>query len=121
MTNLDHPSPDNTDAKAQGPSWAEELVLRLRELELRLGNLKPADGWQSLTAEQLAARAGALNEEESSDDASLTETLFQRLCRGLSEEGFAEDAIASFINARLHTERLPYCNAAEVSEALHHS
>jgi hypothetical protein len=111
---------ESAHAQDKCPKWAEELVVRLRGLEIQLGNLKPDDGWQSLTAQSLAERAARLNAQEGNAelDASLTETLFQRLCRGLSEEGFGPEAIAAMVNCRLHSERLPYCSTDDVDEVL---
>ena len=103
------------------PGWAEQLIARIRALEIQLGNIRPdEDGWQSLTAQELAQRAMAVNVEDNVGeiDASLTETLFERVCRGLNEEGYDSAAIAAMFNARIRSGRLPYCSAEEVEDTL---
>jgi hypothetical protein len=100
------------------PRWADELIVRIKELELELGNITPEGGkdWQVSNVEDLYHRTGS---DTGQADEGTVETLFQQVARGLSKEGFGPEDIAAMINSRVPSGgRLPYCNAAEVRAAL---
>lgn len=107
------------------PKWAEDLILKIRALEIQLGNVRPGMGtkadedWQAQHFSKLAAKLSDDSDDEARHAEAAVEALFKKIAKGLSEEPFTVDEIAQFINARVAPEsRLPYCNAAEVSEAL---
>ena len=97
------------------PKWAHELIEQIGALEIRLGNVRPSGDWKAATLQDVYKR---LAEGADSFDDSVVETLFQKVSQGLTQEGFGAADIAAFINVRIPSDRLPYCSAAEVAEAL---
>lgn len=99
------------------PKWADELITRLFKIEVGLGNLRPK-GEQKAFAEKPLKSLAEL--EDLADQQSAAEALFQKIAKGLTDEGFTPEQIAAFVNARVNDgfSKLPYCNAAEVTEAL---
>jgi hypothetical protein len=93
-------------------------------LEIQLGNIRPGmgkagdDDWKSQKLEQLLTKVEGDDEDLRNAEASV-EAIFRKVAKGLTDEGFAPPAIAAIVNARVAPEmKLPYCNAAEVQEAL---
>ena len=107
-------------AKASGaPSWAVELLTRLRDLEIRLGNITPEGDWQESRLSSLHERLYGASAGEGDDLELNVELLFKKVAQGLAEAGYTPAATADLINALVPSGgRLPYCNAAEVAEAL---
>lgn len=107
------------------PKWAEELILKIRAMEIQLGNIRPGmtsskadEAWQSQELGKLLDRLG-----EDGDTLRLTEEavegLFRKVAKDLTAEGFTPAQIVAFVNSRVAPEsRLPYCDAREVMEAL---
>ena len=102
-------------ARSRCPSWADALVQRITELEVQLGNLNPDGPCQVSNVAEVYKR---LDSEDTALTAEAVDALFARVCRGLSEEGFAAGDIAAAINTRIPSGRVPYCNESEVTEAL---
>ncbi len=107
------------------PKWAEELILKIRAMEVQLGNVRPGmgkkggDDWKSQDLGKLMARLTAEDGDDLKAVEAAAEALFAKIAKGLSEEGFTPEEIAQFVNARVAPEsRLPYCDTREVMEAL---
>ena len=102
----------------QCPTWAVSLIGTLRDLEIRLGNLRPDGPWSEATLDTIIARVDKDPEAARFDENAVNE-LFKRLSYGLTDEGHSPETIAQFINSRLTAgQRLAYCSAAEVTEVL---
>ena len=99
------------------PDWAEDLIAKLREMEILLGNIPDSLAWKSEHLNKVAKRAFA--KEEAVFDDSKAEFLYKRIVRGLTEESFTPDTIAAMMNARIAYKGGPrYTSADEVLEAL---
>jgi hypothetical protein len=116
--------PETTESRDQCPDWAHRLILKIRDLEVELGNLLPDNlhdsksQWWEQDLQRLSQRM------EGSDQASLdaleqaVESAFIKLSRDLTRSGFTPQLIAQFVNSRLTaSSRLKYCDAREVAEA----
>ena len=103
------------------PRWAVEMILRIRDLEVQLGNLRPdsSEPWKVANITDVYSRLE--DPESSAVFADLVESLFGKLAVGLKDAGFDSEQIAALINTRIPSGRLPYCNSAEVQEALKNS
>jgi hypothetical protein len=104
----------------QCPRWAEELIARIRAIELQLGNIVPEGGkdWHVSNVEDLYRRTGTMDDGGEADEGAV-EALFAKVARGLAGEGLKPSEIAALINARVPSGgRLPYCSAAEVAAVL---
>ena len=99
------------------PEWAEDLILKLREVEILLGNIPDSLSWKSEHLSKVSERAFA--RDEAVFDDKKAEFIYRRIVRGLEDEGFAAEQIASMINSRIgYKEGPPYTNTQEVQEAL---
>jgi hypothetical protein len=104
--------------KDQCPTWASSLIHTIKELEIKLGNLRPDSAWSEATLDTVMARAERDAAQVSLDE-STVEGLFKKVSWGLSDEGHSPEAIAGFINSRLTAgQRLAYCSSEEVREAI---
>ncbi len=111
---MDKPAIPEVKINDRCPAWASAVIARIRDIEIEAGNVTPAGDWQQLDLGKLQGRL--FTKEEGPDD---SENLFSELSRRLVSEGFSPADIAAFVNARIVSSgRLPYCSAAEVSEAL---
>jgi hypothetical protein len=130
MSIENHPNDANNDMQTtvfadQCPDWASTVIARILVLEIEAGTIKnPASAeknsaWATSSLEQLSKVAAKLDRDDLQDLNQEVETLFARLAKGLSSEGFDTTTIASMINARIPTGcRLPYCSAAEVAHTI---
>mgnify|MGYP006285660201 CR=1 FL=1 len=102
------------------PRWASDLIVRIRDLEVQLGNIRPdnSEAWQVQHVTDVFNRLE--DPDSSAVFADLVESLFVKVARGLREEGFVSDQIATFINSRIPSGKLSYCNRSEVEAALLH-
>jgi len=100
------------------PRWATELIIRIRDLEVQLGNIRPdnSEAWQVKHVTDVFSRLE--DPDSSAVFADLVESLFVKVSRGLKDEGFASDEIATFINSRIPSGKLSYCNRSEVEAAI---
>lgn len=114
MSNESNSTP-TTDAC---PAWADKLIWKIREIEIRLGNLRPVDdSWSRLPIHDVWQRT--FDEEATQNSEDEVESLFRQVAVGLSREGYSPDSIVQFINARVRDSGgLPYCDATEVTDAL---
>lgn len=99
------------------PEWAEDLISKLREVEIILGNIPDSLSWKSEHLTKVSERAFA--KDEAVFDDKKAEFIYRRIVRGLDDEGFAADKIAGMINARIgYKDGPPYTNSEEVQDAL---
>lgn len=98
------------------PDWAARKLAQLCEMEIRLGNVHHESEWHTRDMGPLTgAQEGASGEVTE----AMAEAVFRKIARELHEAGYSPETIASFANARIGTDqRLPYCDASEVREAL---
>ncbi len=99
------------------PVWAQELIHKISEMEIKLGHLAPSGAWQIAKIEEILNR---MQRDDTSFDESVVESLFAKVSIGLYEEGFSLEDIAEFVNIRIPSGKLPYCNVREVAEAIGH-
>ena len=94
------------------------MILRIRDLEVQLGNLRPdsSEPWKVANITDVYSRLE--DPESSAVFADLVESLFGKLAVGLKDAGFDSAQIAGFINTRIPSGRLPYCNSSEVKDAI---
>lgn len=110
---------DNTPSQQQKindrcPSWAIQLIAKIRDIEIEAGNINPPGDWKEKNLEALEARV--FGHAGQSDDA---ETLFVELAKGLTKEGFSAVEIAQFVNSRIVSGgKLVYCSHTEVLEVI---
>lgn len=116
MTESTHQLSDSRPDKC--PRWAAELIIRIRDLEVQLGNIRPdnSEAWQVKHVTDVFSRLE--DPDSSAVFADLVESLFVKVSRGLKDEGFTSDEIATFINSHIPSGKLSYCNRAEVEAAL---
>jgi len=102
------------------PPWAVELILKIRELEIQLGNIPAGKAWQTLeNLEKLQERVFGDDEEAQRLDEETVERIFRKVAIGLMEEGFTSEKIAGFVNARVgYDGGPPYCSSSEVRDVL---
>jgi hypothetical protein len=106
---------DQSKINDRCPSWAVQVIARIRDIEIEAGNINPGGDWQQKVLSDLQGRAFP-EDGESTDDAEL---LFQDLAKRLTSEGFSAEEIAQFVNVRiLSGGKLLYCSVAEVLEAI---
>lgn len=97
------------------PKWAQDMIQEILLLEIQLGNIPPAGDWTEKMLEDLEKRVHA--DVEATEQAS--QRFFKQVCLGLSKEGFSSKDISLSINSRVgYIGGPPYCNVAEVDEAL---
>ncbi len=111
------------------PKWAADLLAKLHRLEVKLGNIiesgkesreeSPDEPKAWHTRDLGDIMADEDGESESGGDADLAEAIFDRVCAGLSEDGFSAQEIADIVNSRVgNGGRMKYCDASDVNEAL---
>lgn len=105
------------------PEWANSLIMYLRDIEVKLGNIPDSPDWQTVeSVEDLQARsfptAQTLQEDEFVDN-DIADRLFERIVMKLADEDHSVDEIVSYVNSRLcYKGGPPYCDAKEVSLVL---
>ncbi len=99
------------------PAWAEDLIMKLREVEILLGNIPDSLTWKSEHLKKVSERAFA--KDEAVFDDKKAEFIYRRIVRGLADEKFSADKITAFINIRIgYKDGPPYTSIAEVQEAM---
>ncbi len=99
------------------PQWAEDLIVKLREVEILLGNIPSSLAWQSQHLADVAKRAFAGEEAVSAEQKA--EFIYRRIVRGLAQEKFTVEDICSFINSRIRYQGGPkYTDEKEIREAM---
>ena len=99
------------------PLELKEKILQLRKIEEYLGNIPKSSTWKSDRLTGVSKQV--FNPEALPINEQLSELVFARICKELSEKGFSADQIASWINESLSFEGFPpYCNSFEVKESL---
>ena len=88
-------------------------------MEIKLGNIAKEDQWSSDEADSLMNKAFDSLAENSSLEEQVVE-LFEKIAKGLKQEGRTPEETAKFINIRATSSKttMPYCDAKEVLEAL---
>jgi hypothetical protein len=103
------------------PEWATELLSKLRAVEIKLGNLHDPGTPRDPNNKENQWLVRNLDELDGGQD-ELANALFDRVCRGLFDEGLSPDVIAAIINERLggggKDGTIRYCNADNVRESL---
>lgn len=103
------------------PDWAIEMLAKLRAVEIKLGNLHDPGAQGDPDSKENQWLVKNLDELDGGQE-ELANALFDRICRGLSDEGFTPEAIATVINERLggggKDGTIRYCNADNVRESL---
>ena len=60
-----------------------------------------------------------MDQQDNAGSADIAEAIFDRVCAGLSEDGFSPQQIADIVNSRVGKGgRMKYCDANDVKEAL---
>ncbi|MBI2603034.1 MAG: hypothetical protein HYW48_08255 [Deltaproteobacteria bacterium] len=99
------------------PKWAEDLIMKLKQVEIYLGNIPSVLAWQSQHLDAIAKRA--FEKDEAVFDEEKAEFLYRRIARGLVKENFSPEIISGFFNRRIGFQGGPaYTNADEVREAV---
>src|SRR3989338_8232238 len=99
------------------PKRAEDLILKLREVEVLLVNVPDSLAWRSEHLSKVSERAFA--KDEAVFDDKKAEFIYRRIVRGLDDEGFEPEQITGMINARIgYQGGPPYTSSQEVQEAL---
>lgn len=99
------------------PEWAKDLTLKLKQVEIYLGNIPSALAWKSDHLKDINKRS--FNKDESVFDEEKSEFIYKRIVRGLSQENYSPDSIALFLNTLIGYEGAPpYTSKEEVLEAL---
>jgi hypothetical protein len=107
------PSTSNT---VPCPPWAHDLIDKLRQVEIFLGNIPESLAWRSELLAGINRRA--FPGEDALIDDSKAEFLFRRVVQGLVAEKFSYEVIAQMFNERIGYEGgPPYTSAVEVQEA----
>lgn len=98
------------------PVWAATLINRIKDLEIKLGNLLiPGETWAQSDLTLLMERMGG---QETNTQEAEVEDCFFKVSRDLLRQGYSPEKIADYINNRVRGQsRLPYCSADEVAEA----
>src|SRR5687768_8740951 len=113
-----NPPADRPLVKDGCPAWADQILRQIHEIEVRLGNVQEPGEWQTMDMEKLINRLAHDDLDQGGDDETV-ERLFQRVATGLAHEGHTPAQIVQYVNARVGAGgRLPYCNEAEVREAI---
>ena len=98
------------------PAEVIQKIRELREVEVTLGHLPPAE-WQM--AELLRRTQDPHHAEALEDLETQSDDLFFEVCEMLHKNNWTFEAIAQAINATLNYEGGPrYCSADEVKECL---
>lgn len=102
------------------PSWAEDLIMKLKQVEIYLGNIPSVLAWKSHHLDEIAKRA--FDKDQAVFDEEKAEFIYKRIVRGLAKEAFSPETIGDFFNHRIGFDGGPvYTNAEEVREALRSS
>lgn len=99
------------------PEWADKLIHDLRDVEIFLGNLPKKKDWESNRLADFSKRVFA--SDAPVWDEAKAEKVFAMIVSRLHSEGFSDQEIADFINARIRYDGGPkFCDAAEVRDAI---
>ena len=116
--------PSTPESRDTCPEWANQMILKIRDLEVELGNLLPpdqdesADSWWERPLDTLSNRLDASGKESLDALEHAAERAFEKVSRDLVRLGYSYATIAQFINLRLTgNSRLKYCDASEVEAA----
>lgn len=104
---------DKDNEKNTCPSWAEELIEYLRQVEVYRGTIPDHPHWQDESIKKLASRV--TSEEAPIFDEYKLEYLFKKIITKLHEKKYSAEEITSFINKRIKLQNGPkYCSLEEV-------
>jgi hypothetical protein len=104
---------NNTLVSDGCPEWAQVMIDQLLQVEIFLGNIPKVLEWSSERVDAIqrkvyADEKGAITEE-------VAELLFGRIVKGLTMEGFSEERIIQFVNARIGYKGGPkYCGPDDI-------
>ncbi|MBP9707908.1 MAG: hypothetical protein KBD78_09695 [Oligoflexales bacterium] len=100
------------------PDWAQEQLLKLRAIEINLGNIPDQ---QDFIAKDMRQLMNSLlqHDDVHAADSDFADLLFAKVAFALASDGYSHEQIANFVNARVgYKGGPPYCNVAEVAEAI---
>ena len=102
------------------PEWADKLIMHLRDIEVKLGNIPDSPDWQTVkSVEDLQARTFPTLQEDEFLDNGIADRLFERIVMKLADEEHTVEDIVSYVNNRLcYKNGPPYCNKEEVALVL---
>lgn len=104
-------------SKDSCPAWAEDLIAKLREVEIILGNIPDSLAWKSEHLTKVSERAFA--KDEAVFDDNKAEFIYRRIVLGLHKEHFTPLQIAQMINSRIaYKGGPPYTSEHEVREVV---
>ena len=98
------------------PTWAAEMIMQLRQVEIYLGNIPEGLAWKSTHIKEVSQRVFA-KEEQVFDDHK-AEWIYKRIVRSLAEASFSSEDIRSFINSRIGYAGGPAYTSKEEIEAV---
>lgn len=99
------------------PEWADQLLVKLYQVEVFLGNIPSGMEWGSQYLSSCFKRTFERSEETFREEHA--EAIFKQVVRKLSDEGYALEEIVGFINLRIKCPNCPpYCSKDEAAEAL---
>ncbi len=99
------------------PAWAQRALAEIRNLEILAGHIPSHDDWQTRDLGQVLAQMSEWSDQQ--DDPKTVDALFSKLVKRLHQEDFSVAEMVSTVNANIgYKGGPPYCNAAEVLEAL---
>lgn len=103
----------DTPIKDQCPSWAEEMIEQLKQIEIFLGHIPKSLAWESNHLNDVVKRT--FLKEEAVFDEHKSELVFQRITKGLLKENYTKEQIADFINRRIGYKGGPkYCDPSDI-------
>ncbi len=95
------------------PTWAAEMIMQLRQVEIYLGNIPKELAWKSEHINEVSGRVFTRNQQVFDDHKA--ELIYKRIVDGLIRDGFSCQEITNFINARIgYTGGPAYTSADEV-------
>lgn len=104
-------------SKAQLGQGIEEALGQLLQVEVILGNIPKAPGFVSDQLVKVNNRSFFASEQPITE--ALAEQLFEKIVKKMAEEGCDLKTIETAVNERVrYEESPPYCNQAEILEAL---
>lgn len=109
-----------TEQKEACPEWAVEKIKKLRELEIKLGNIIEADDTHQVRKlTELIQKQEQPVEDEGLETEQDAEAVFQDVVMYLTQQKHSCELITQWINQLMCPQGgLPYCDIAEVQAVI---